>query len=50
VEVRQEEGFTQGPAFLCDIEGHMASSRIYEDIFIEVLTKIQEERPVLIPI
>jgi hypothetical protein len=48
VQVRQEEGFSQGPAF-CDVDGRVASSRTYEDRFIEVLAEIQEERPDLIP-
>jgi hypothetical protein len=45
---QQEEGQTRGPAF-CDEAGMVAYSRNYEDLFIEVLSEIQEERPDLIP-
>jgi hypothetical protein len=48
VQAREEEGFTNGPAFR-DGEGNLATSRAYEDLFIEVLSEIQEERPDLIP-
>jgi hypothetical protein len=48
VAVRQEEGRTNGPAF-CDETGRVVYSRDYEDLFIEVLSEIQEERPDLIP-
>ena len=43
VTVRQEEGRTRGPAF-CDEAGMVAYSRNYEDLFIEVLSEIQEEK------
>lgn len=48
VAVRFEEGRVQGPAF-CDENGNMEYSRIYEDLFLEILAEIQEERPDLIP-
>ena len=48
VQAREEEGFTNGPAFR-DSDGKLATSRVYEDMFIEVLSEIQEERPDLIP-
>ena len=48
VAVRQEEGRTNGPAF-CDETGQVVYSSYYEDVFIEVLSEIQEERPDLIP-
>jgi hypothetical protein len=47
VAVRQEEGRTKGPAF-CDETGQVVYSRDYEDLFIEVLSEIQEERPDLV--
>jgi hypothetical protein len=46
--VCQEEGRTKGPAF-CDESGRVVYSRDYEDLFIQVLLEIQEERPDLIP-
>jgi hypothetical protein len=48
VAVRFEEGRVQGPAF-CDENGRMEYSRTYEELFLEVLLEIQEERPDLIP-
>jgi hypothetical protein len=48
VAVRQEEGRSNGPAF-CDETGRVVYSRNYEDVFIDVLSEIQEERPDLIP-
>jgi hypothetical protein len=47
VTVRQEEGQTRGSAF-CDKAGMVAYSRNYEDLFNEVLSEIQKERPDLI--
>lgn len=48
VAVLREEGRMKGPAF-CDETRRVAYSRDYEDLFIEVLSEIQEERPDPIP-
>jgi hypothetical protein len=33
-----------------NVEVQLVSSRIYEDMFIEVMAEIQEERPDLVPV
>jgi len=48
VEAREQEGRTSGPMF-CDSRGKVASYRLYERAFYQLLRGIQQDREDLIP-